>query len=145
MGNDLDSKHEIQPNEIEDNENNYVKYGVVTNKGEEKTFDDSHLCLLNISETKKNSSLFGVFDGHNSDYVSKILKDKFSESFKKDFPEINEKNYEEKIKELFKAIDKNLKIKSNEKEKENKNIINISNDDDEKDFNYIKDQIIKSK
>ena len=144
MGNDLTEENSIKPNETEDNENEYIKYGIVTNKGEEKTFDDSHLSLLNISDINKNSSLFGIFDGHNTDYVSKYLKEKFSELFKKEFSEINDKNYENKIQELFKTIDKNLKVALEEKEKENKNLANIDNDL-EKDFNFIKEQIIKSK
>ena len=111
MGNDLTEEDSIKPNETEDNENEYIKYGIVTNKGEEKTFDDSHLSLLNISDINKNSSLFGIFDGHNTYYISKYLKEKFSELFKKEFSEINDKNYVNKIQELFKTIDKNIKKK----------------------------------
>ena len=136
MGNELNN--EYIDKEPEDYESDCIRYGVISQKWGEKTNDDSYLSLpdQSISDKDKtfNYSLFGVFDGHNSDYVSQYLSKNFQKLYEKEVGNINKDNYQSKIEEIFKAMDKQLKgeqkenIQETNKEEEN-NIINTNNDD----------------
>jgi len=156
MGNDLINENEYKDKEPKDEENEFIRYGIISQKCGEKSNDDSYLSISNLSipdkDKKINYSLFGVFDGHNSDYVSNYLSDHIHELYKKEIVNINKENYKTKIQEIFKTMDKNLRggkkgekqkdIKTDEikekgkddnknenKNEENNNIINENNKD----------------
>ena len=128
MGNEL-LKEDFQDEKPEDFKNDYIRYGIVSKKGEEKSYDDNYLSSNDVSiiDASKNIefSLFGVFDGHNSDYVSKYLYDNIPKLYKNEITEIDKNNYKTKIENIFKTLDKNLKEskkygqKKNEKNKNN--------------------------
>ena len=108
MGNELYKQEEIKDKEPEDYKNEYIKYGILTKRGEEKSYDDSYL-LIPKEPNKNDYSLFGVFDGHNSDYVANYLSKNIDNLYKKEISNINQENYKSKIEEIFKNCDKNLK------------------------------------
>ena len=165
MGNELNN--EYIDKEPEDYENSFIRYGVICQKWGEKNNEDSYLSLPNLSFSYKDKryyySLFGVFDGHNSDYVPKYLSKNIQKFFEKEIPTINKDNYKIKIEEIFKSMDKELREdkkekkendvkQKDEKEKENKdniikenkennNIIN-ENEEDNKDINKEKKEDI---
>ena len=174
MGNDLINENEFKDKEPENYEDEYIRYGVISKKCGEKSYDDSYITQPNLSfsDNSKNIdfSLFGVFDGHNSDYISKYLSNNINEFYKKEIGNMNKDNYKEKKEEIFKNIDKEIREqkkgtkKGEEKEEdknenkinennttENKN--NENNEDinyielgiDEKEINLIKDSIKNSK
>ena len=143
MGNDL--LDENVPKDIEpiDYSDDYIRYGVISKKNGEKTLDDTYLSFPNISSTddsqkKIEFSLFGVFDGHNNDYVSKYLSNNIQKLYQKEINNIiKDNNYKTKIEEIFKTIDKNIKEEQEKKEKDNinENVIN----DNENSINEIKE------
>ena len=175
MGNELLNKEEIKDNDPINFSNEFIRYGIISKKGEEKTNDDCYMSLPNLSASdnskKIDFSLFGIFDGHNSDYISKYLSKNIQIFYEKEIININKNNYKTKIEEIFKNIDKNIKErkkeekkddkeKDNEKGKENNNAINeikekekdkeeeenyINIDVDKNEFNLIKEAIKKSK
>ncbi len=104
-----------------DLETNSLKIGVCEMKGWRITMEDSSLAVTNID--KKNSSLFGIMDGHNGSIVSKFISNNFknilinNENYKKE-------NYEKALIESFLKLDEYLKNKNIKKflsETENKN------------------------
>ena len=158
------SNHNINKDiELTDYKTDFFKYCIFSKKCGEKTLDDSFLSQPNISvvndSKETNFSLFGVFDGHNSDYVSHYLSKNFQKLYEKEVGNINKDNYQSKIEEIFKAMDKQLKgeqkenIQEANKEEEN-NIMNINNDNNiensiksldlsvkDNEFNLIKESI----
>jgi len=107
-----------------DLETNCLKIGVCEMKGWRMTMEDSSLAVTNID--KKNSSLFGIMDGHNGSIVSKFISNNFknilinNEYYKKE-------NYEKALIQSFLKLDEYLKNKNIKKflsETENKNIKN---------------------
>ena len=161
MGNDLLEKNEYKEKEPEDFSNSYIRYGLITKKGDERSFDDSYLTYTNLEFLKSNKkfyfSLFGIFDGHNSDYVAKYLSNNIHKLYQEEIGNINKNNYKEKIEEIFKAMDKKLKEDQNQenniinevgKDNENKKLINenkkyINVEVDEKEIKLFK-EIIKN-
>ena len=173
MGNELLNKEEIKDNPPDNFSNEFIRYGIISKKGEEKSNDDSYISLPNLSASedskKKDFSLFGIFDGHNSDDISKYLSNNIQKFYEKEIININKNNYKTKIEEIFKNIDKNIKerkkeakvddkkkesienengntineIKENNKEEEEEHYINI--DVDKNEFNLIKEAIKNSK
>ena len=164
MGNELMEENEYKEKEPEDFYSDNIRYGIISKKCGEKSLDDTYLLIPNLeplekTEKKEDYSLFGVFDGHNSDYVSKILSKNIQELYQKELGKISESTCDSKIKEIFKTMDKSLreeenqnenKINEDEKEKETKSeeikkgdkkYINV--DVDEKEINFFKD-IIKN-
>ena len=143
------SNHNINKDiEPTDYKTDFFKYCIFSKKCGEKTLDDTLLSQPNISvkndSKETNFSLFGVFDGHNSDYVSKYLSKNIQKLYEKEISNINKDNYQSKIEEIFKAMDKQLKGEQKENiqkanEEEENNIININNDNNiiENDFNSI--------
>jgi protein phosphatase 1G len=100
----------------------FLRIGVCEMKGWRITMEDSSLAVTNID--KKNSSLFGIMDGHNGSIVSKFISNNLknilvnSEYYKKE-------NYEKALIESFLKIDEYLKNKNIKKflletEKKNK-------------------------
>ena len=136
---------EMQP---EDNLIDDYRYGIISKKEDERSLDDMYLILPDLhssenADKKVDFSLFGVFDGHNSNYVAKYISEKIKALYEKETASIKNENYKVKIEEIFKTIDKNLKeeedkkendiIKENEKKPENEiienaNVINDNND-----------------
>ena len=125
MGNEL-LKEDFQDKKPEDFKNEYIRYGIVSKKGEEKSYDDNYLSSNDVSiiDASKNIefSLFGVFDGHNSDYVSKYLYDNIPKLYKNEITEIDKNNYKTKIENIFKTLDKNLKESKKYEQKKIKRI-----------------------
>ena len=137
MGIDTPNDNINKDIEPTDYKTDFFKYCIFSKKCGEKTLDDSFLSQPNISvlndSKETNFSLFGVFDGHNSDYVSHYLSKNFQKLYEKEAANINKENYQSKIEEIFKAMDKQLKGEQKEniqedKEEEENNIININND-----------------
>lgn len=170
MGNEIidDNEEKDQDKEPQDYQNNFIKYGVISKKCGEKSLEDNYLLQPNLeaqdAPKQCNISLFGVFDGHNSDYISKYLSENIQKLYEKEIGTMNKNNYKPKIEEIFKTMDKELKEKNNikngtkednipeTKEKDN-NIIddkkeNITEADvgiDEKEVNKVKEAIKNSK
>ena len=147
----MDDK-EYKEKEPVDITNDYFRYCIISRKNEERTMDDVYLSPdLNSSENsnkKDDFHLFGIFDGHNSDYVAKYMSNNIQKLYQNEIGKMNNDNYKAKIEDIFKTIDKNLKeeedkkeysiIKEKEKEKqldkedlENANVINEKKEDNE--------------
>ena len=145
MGNEFTEENQIKEEKSIEDSDEYVKYGVISQKREEKDFEDNFLSYSNLktSEESKNKihfGLFGVLDGHNSDYVANYLSNNYKKIFEQEAGDINKDNYKIKIEEIFKIIDKNLKNEG-EKIDDNENNINI----DEKEVKFYKDLIQDTK
>ena len=141
MGNEFSEENQIKEEKSLEDSDEYAKYGVISKKGEEKDFEDNFLSYSNLksSEESKNKihfGLFGVLDGHNSDYVANYLSNNCKKIFQQDAGGINKDNYKIKIEEIFKIIDKNLRNEG-EKIDDNENNINI----DENEIKFYKDLI----
>ena len=145
MGNEFTEENQIKEEKSLEDSDEYVKYGVISKKGEEKDFEDNFLSYsdLKSSEESKNKihfGLFGVLDGHNSDYVSNYLSNNCKKIFEQEAGDINIDNYKIKIEEIFKTIDKNI-LTEGEKIDEKENNINI----DENEIKFYKDLIQDTK
>jgi len=137
MGNDILNNNTNKDIEPTDYKTDSFKYCIFSKKCGEKSLDDSLLSQPNISvvnDSKETKfSLFGVFDGHNSDYASQYLSKNIQKLYEKEIANINKNNYKSKIEEIFKAMDKQLKGKQKENiqevnEKEENNLNKINND-----------------
>jgi serine/threonine protein phosphatase PrpC len=122
MGNELLNEEDKKDKEPKnDYSNDFIKYGVVTKRGEEKSYDDNYLLIPKLSipeDPKKNDfSLFGVFDGHNSGFLPESLVKNVPKFYEKEILNINKDNYKTKIEEIFKNIDKEFKPNKNETKK----------------------------
>ena len=114
MGNELNDESEIKENKPKEDKYEYFKYGVISKKGEERANEDTFLYLsdlitLSNNKNKIHFGLFGVFDGHNNDYVSKYLRDNCKNVFEEKIGELNKDNYQQKIENIFKTLYENLK------------------------------------
>jgi len=146
MGNEYSEENVLKEIEPIDYSDEYIKYGIVSKKGEEKSLDDCFLTLPDLSSSKEaknpiNFSLFGIFDGHNNNYVAKYLTNSFKEIFEKEAGNILENNCEKQFGDIFKAVDKKLKEEKNNNI-ENKEYINDDVNDNE--IKYYKDLIEKT-
>ena len=146
MGNEYSEENVLKEIEPIDYADEYIKYGIVSKIGEEKSLDDCFLTLPDLSSSKEaknpiNFSLFGVFDGHNNNYVAKYLTNSFKEIFEKEAGNILENNCEKQFGDIFKAVDKKLKEEKNNNI-ENKEYINDDVNDNE--IKYYKDLIEKT-
>jgi len=137
MGNDILNNNTNKDIEPTDYKTDSFKYCIFSKKCGEKSLDDSLLSQPNISvvnDSKETKfSLFGVFDGHNSDYASQYLSKNIQKLYEIEIANINKNNYKSKIEEIFKAMDKQLKGKQKENiqevnEKEENNLNKINND-----------------
>ena len=121
MGNELLNEEDKKDKEPKNDSNDFIKYGVVTKRGEEKSYDDNYLLIPKLSipeDPKKNDfSLFGVFDGHNSGFLPESLVKNVPKFYEKEILNINKDNYKTKIEEIFKNIDKEFKPNKNETKK----------------------------
>ena len=146
MGNEYSEENVLKEIEPIDYSDEYIKYGIISKKGEEKSLDDCFLTLpdLTTKEGVKNPinfSLFGIFDGHNNDFVAKYLTNNLKEKFEEEAGNILEKNCEKQLGDIFKSVDKKLR------EEKIKNIDNkeyINDDINEKEIKYYKDLIEKT-
>ena len=146
MGNEYSEENELKEIEPIDYSDEYIKYGIISKKGEEKSLDDCFLTLpdLTTKEGVKNPinfSLFGIFDGHNNDFVAKYLTNNLKEKFEEEAGNILEKNCEKQLGDIFKSVDRKLR------EEKIKNIDNkeyINDDINEKEIKYYKDLIEKT-
>ena len=146
MGNEYSEENVLKEIEPIDYADEYIKYGIVSKIGEEKSLDDCFLTLPDLSSSKEaknpiNFSLFGIFDGHNNNYVAKYLTNSFEEFFVKEAGNILENNCEKQFGDIFKAVDKKLKEEKNNNI-ENKEYINDDVNDNE--IKYYKDLIEKT-
>ena len=149
MGNELNDESEIKENKPKEDKYEYFKYGVISKKGEERANEDTFLYLsdlitLSNNKNKIHFGLFGVFDGHNNDYVSKYLRDNCKNIFEEKIGELNEDNYKQKIENIFKTLDENLKKESEEKDLNDiNNLKNVNMDENE--IKFYKDIINNTK
>ena len=108
MGSDLTKENE--PDIEKDFQDEYIKYGIISKKCKEQSNDDNYIISSNniISEGDMNInySLFGIFDGHNGNYVSKYLYDN---------------NYKLELEKLFTEIDNSIKTEKNKSNDKNQN------------------------
>ena len=115
MGNDLTKEEDIVKEENVQNEN--IRYGLLSRKGGEKSNDDYYIIspnkIIQEGDTCIEYSLFGIFDGHNNNYISKYLSENINKYFEKEIKEINQDNYISKIETIFKEIDKVLRNEQN--------------------------------
>ena len=140
MGNDLTNEKESDFENDFQNEN--FKYGIISKKCKEKSNDDNYVISPNIKilegEIDIDFSLFGIFDGHNGNYVSKYLSQNINKFFENAMKKINKKNYKPELEKLFAEIDKSIKaeqIKENNNDnKNNVDIVNIEVKDSDKEF-----------
>lgn len=143
MGNDLTNVDDLDKEENTQNE--FIKYGLISKKYEEKSNEDSYIISPNIKLSEGGRSLeyslFGIFDGHNSNYISNFLSKNINAFFETKIKDINDNTYKEKIEEVFKEIDENLRIELN-KNKDDKNSVDLEINEKEKEF--IKNSIKKS-
>ena len=84
MGNEYSEENVLKEIEPIDYADQYIKYGIVSKIGGEKSLDDCFLTLPDLSSSKEaknpiNFSIYGVFDGHNNNYVAKYLTNNFEE------------------------------------------------------------------
>ncbi len=63
MGNEFTEENQIKEEKSLEDSDEYVKYGVISKKGEEKDFEDNFLSYsdLKSSEESKNKIHFGLF------------------------------------------------------------------------------------
>ena len=143
MGNDLTNVDDLDKEENTQNE--FIKYGLISKKYQEKSNEDSYIISPNIKLSEGGRSLeyslFGIFDGHNSNYISNFLSKNINSFFETKIKDINDNTYKEKIEEVFKEIDENLRIELN-KNKDDKNSVDLEINEKEKEF--IKNSIKKS-
>jgi serine/threonine protein phosphatase PrpC len=143
MGNDLTNVDDLDKEENTQNE--FIKYGLISKKYEEKSNEDSYIISPNIKLSEGGRSLeyslFGIFDGHNSNYISNFLSKNINAFFETKIKDINDNTYKEKIEEVFKEIDENLRKELN-KNKDDKNSVDLEINEKEKEF--IKNSIKKS-
>jgi serine/threonine protein phosphatase PrpC len=108
MGTDLTNEKESDFEKDFQNEN--FKYDIISKKCKEKSNDDNYIISPNIKisegEIDIDFSLFGVFDGHNGNYVSKYLSQNINKFFENALKKINKKNYKPELEKLFTEIDK---------------------------------------
>ena len=149
MGNEFSEKNEIEEEEPIDESDSFIKYGIISKKWEESSIQDSFLAFsdLQSSEESKNKihfGLYGVFDGHNNDYVAKYLSENCQEIFEKEAGDINKDNYSEKIEGIFKTLDGNLR-KEGKKTGDDNTIKNVNIDINEKEIKFYKELIQNTK
>ena len=150
MGNEYTEENiqkDIDPIEYSDI---YVKYGIISKKSGERKLDDAFLSLPNMTSSEEarnriNFSLFGVFDGHNDNEVANFVSNNFKEIFENEAGDITDKNYEEKIGDIFRMMDKKLKEEKENRLKTKENDEYINDDIDEKEINYYKKLIEDTK
>lgn len=70
-------------------------------QGWRKSQEDAHIAVLSLPN---GEAIFGVFDGHGGDQVSKFVEKKFVEVFTK-LPEYKEKNYQAALTKCFIQLD----------------------------------------
>ena len=146
MGNEIlndEDKDKDQDKEPQDYQNDYIRYGVISKKCGEKSLEDNYLLQPNLevqdAQKQSNFSLFGVFDGHNSDYISKYLSDNIQKLYEKEIGKMNKDNYKSKIEEIFKNMDKELKEKDEKKNDSTKEQETKEQDNNENNENKIID------
>ena len=146
MGNEFTEENALKEIEPIDYADQYVKYGVISKKGEERAIEDCFLALPYLSSSKEvknpiNFSLFGVFDGHNDKYVAEYLTNNFQEIFEKEAGNILENNCQKELSNIFKAIDKKLKEENNNKNEIKENAEYINDEINEKEIQHYKNLI----
>jgi len=123
MGSDLTKENE--PDIEKDFQDEYIKYGIISKKCKEQSNDDNYIISSNniISEGDMNInySLFGIFDGHNGNYVSKYLSENIIKFFQKEIKNIDDNNYKLELEKLFSEIDNSIKTEKNKSNDKNQN------------------------
>ena len=146
MGNDLTNGDELDKEE--DVQNEKIKYGLISKKCGEKSNNDNYIISpdikLSVEDRSIEYSLFGIFDGHNSNYISKYLSENINKFFEKGINEINNDNYKTVIEDIFKEIDKDLRNKQNSDKDDEKNLDNADIEVNDKDKENIKNSIKNS-
>ena len=146
MGNDLTNDKESDKEQ--DIENEEIKYGLISKKCKEKSNNDTYIISpgIKFSDKDKNIeySLFGIFDGHNNNYISKYLSENIQKFFEKEIKDINESNYKIKIEGIFKEIDKTLREGQKTEKDDKKDINNSEIEVSDKEKEFLKNSIKNS-
>ena len=146
MGNDLTNDKESDKEQ--DIENEEIKYGLISKKCKEKSNNDTYIISpgIKFSDNDKNIeySLFGIFDGHNNNYISKYLSENIQKFFEKEIKDINESNYKIKIEGIFKEIDKTLREGQKTEKDDKKDINNSEIEVSDKEKEFLKNSIKNS-
>ena len=121
----MDEK-EYKDKEPEDFYNDYIRYGLITKKGGERSLDDAYLARTNIESTDNSGkklyfSLFGIFDGHNNKNISEFVSKNIDKLYQKEIGNMNNNNCKTLIEEIFKTMDKTLKEEEQKKQLNNIN------------------------
>jgi serine/threonine protein phosphatase PrpC len=98
--------------EVQNGENNRVKYGACGMQGWRNTMEDSHIACTTLDN---NLQLFGVFDGHGGREVALYVKDKFVEELKK-LQSFKNKDYFNALRDIFIQVDELLKTPQGKKD-----------------------------
>ena len=146
MGNDLTNEEDLDKEEDVQNEN--IKFGLISKKYQEASNDDNYIISPNLKipegDTSLEFSLFGIFDGHNSNYISKYLSKNIDSFFEKELKDMNIDNYKEKIENIFKEIDKSLRSEQNKYKDEKNDINSVEIEINDKEKELIKNSIKNS-
>ena len=149
MGNELNNEEESDKEENGEKDN--IKFGLISRKYDEKANNDNYIISPNIKfvedDKSKVYSLFGIFSGHNNNYISNYLSENITTFFNKEIKNIDNKNYINIIEGIFKEIDMTLRKEQKFEIKDNneEDIINIEiNGINEKEKENIKNSIKNS-
>jgi serine/threonine protein phosphatase PrpC len=85
----------------EHSSSNKYHYSASMMQGWRKSQEDAHIAILALPN---GEAIFGVFDGHGGDQVSKFVEKKFVEVFTK-LPEYRERKYSEALTKCFIQLD----------------------------------------
>ena len=140
MGSELTKEN--KPDFEKDFQDENIKYGIISKKCKEQSNDDSYIISpnINISEGDINIdfSLFGIFDGHNGNCISKYLSENINKFFEKEIKNIDNNNYQHELEKLFSEIDNTIKTEQNKinvkVDKNNIDIAEIEVKDSDKEF-----------
>ena len=140
MGSELTKEN--KPDFEKDFQDENIKYGIISKKCKEQSNDDSYIILPNIiiseGDINIDFSLFGIFDGHNGNCISKYLSENINKFFEKEIKNIDNNNYQHELEKLFSEIDNTIKTEQNtindKVDKNNIDIAEIEVKDSDKEF-----------
>eukprot|EP00349_Pseudokeronopsis_sp_Brazil_P001236 CAMPEP_0202956384 /NCGR_PEP_ID=MMETSP1396-20130829/887_1 /ASSEMBLY_ACC=CAM_ASM_000872 /TAXON_ID= /ORGANISM="Pseudokeronopsis sp., Strain Brazil" /LENGTH=214 /DNA_ID=CAMNT_0049673365 /DNA_START=18 /DNA_END=662 /DNA_ORIENTATION=+ len=98
--------------EVENGENNKVKFGACSMQGWRNTQEDSHIAEINLPN---GEAVFGVFDGHGGKEVALYVKDRFVNELKS-LNSYKNKDYSAALKETFIRMDELLRTPQGQKD-----------------------------
>ena len=106
MGGFLDTP--IKDKEMENGTNQHLSWGSCEMQGWRSSMEDTHIAEQVVLDKDNWGMLFGVFDGHGGDDVSKYIKANFKREFT-DQKNINNMDLKQSLIQTFLTLDKKLK------------------------------------